>query len=318
MQRKRNIKLIVVLVALIVSTVLAYFFTRPADKIKVDRTIFAYEDPAGINQVVFEKANHSDTLQFDGAFWRVNNTYDADPQRVSVIFAILKQERVRRKVAKQQEDSLQQAFEENGVHVTFYENGSAVKDFYVLGDDASKMTYMAERPDEQAYIVEIPGYRSYLAGIYELDVNGWRNPRIFDFNWANLKGVDVLYPQSEKGFKVGFDQSFYQVHGLAETDSSRLTDFLDDVSLLYANDFLDTKEVEKYKNQVSVEPQAVISVYDVGDKAYTLEVYETLPNNREIIGRKDSSDYVIFDVSRIRKVLRPKSFFKKKESADLK
>ena len=314
MQRKRNIKLIGVLAILIIVTVLMYFFTQPADKIKVDRNIFAYEDPSGIDKVILTKRNNSDTLAYNGSVWKVNELYDADAQRVSVIFALLKQERVRRKVARQKEDSLRLAFEQHGVQVNFYEKGRLVKHFYVLGDDNSKVTYMANSPEQQAYIVEIPGYRSYLAGVYELDVNGWRNPRIFDFNWANLRGVEVQYPQKrEKGFKVGFEESFYQVHSIAETDSSKVTDFLDNVSLLYANDFLGHTEITKYKKEIIGPPQAVISVYEVGGKAYTLEVYEALPNNREIIGRKDSIDYAIFDISRIRNILKPKTYFRKKE-----
>ncbi|MBL3656162.1 DUF4340 domain-containing protein [Fulvivirga sediminis] len=314
MQRKRNIKLIVVLVLLMIATVVAYYVTRPADKLEVDRTIFAYEDPSAIGQVVFEQGEEKNNLTFNGAQWQLNNAYDADPQRVSVVFALLKQQRVRRMAARQQQDSLQQAFEEKGVHVTYFEGANAVKDFYVLGDNENKITYMAESPGSQAYIVEIPGYRSYLAGIYELDQNGWRNPRIFDFNWANLKGVEVAYSEHpDNGFSVGFDSSFYEVRGLVETDSSRLTDFLDDVSLLYANDFLNQKEVAEYQELVDQEPQAIIMVHDVADKIYTLEVYQALENNREIIGRKDSTDYAIFDLSKMRKILRPKGFFKKKK-----
>ncbi|UII27225.1 DUF4340 domain-containing protein [Fulvivirga maritima] len=314
MQRKRNIKLIVVLVLLIGATVVAYFLTRPADKLEVDRTIFAYEDPSAINRVVFELGAEKNSLTYNGSHWLLNDNYEADPQRVSVIFALLTQQRVRRMAARQQQDSLQQAFEKRGVHVTYYEEANGVKDFYVLGDDENKITYMAESPGSQAYIVEIPGYRSYLAGIYELDQNGWRNPRIFDFNWANLEGVEVVYNEHpENGFSVGFDSSFYEVRGLAQTDSSRLTDFLDDVSLLYANDFLNQKEVSEYQELVDQEPQAIIKVHDVADNIYTLEVYQALKNNREIIGRKDSADYAIFDISRMRRILRPKGFFEKKK-----
>lgn len=320
MQKKRNIKLIFVLIALTLSAVSAYFVTRPADQLKVSRDIFSYEDPAAIDKVVFEGASGEHQLTFaGGGGWQVEGEYKADPQRVSVLFAILKQMRVRRKVSRQQEEMIEEKLKEAGTRVTFYEGDKAAHEFYVWGDEESGLTYLAEKPIDQAYIVEIPGYRSYLAGIFQLDKNGWRDPLVFTLNWSNLSSVQVVYPDNEGlGFSVEYADRFYAIPEIPQTDSTKLTDFLDDVSLLFANDFLSEKEKQQYSEIIDDQPQALFKIEDVGKNIYTLEIYGMLPDGKELIGRIDSTDYATFDVAKVRKIMKPKSYFIKKETEDIK
>lgn len=319
MQKKRNIRLIIILIAVMLATVVIHFITRPEDKLKVSRDIFSYEDPSAVDKVVFSAQAGEHQLSFNGSEWQIGEEYKADPQRVSVLFAILKQMRVRRKVSKQQEEEIANKLREEGTKVRFYEGDQVGHEFYVWGDKESSMTYLAKSPDEQAYIVEIPGYRSFLAGIFQLDKSGWRDPLVFTLNWSNLSNVQVTYPQKEElGFTIQYDDRFYSIAEISETDSSKLTDFLDDVSLLYANDFLNQEEKQKYGEIINSQPQMSIKVEDVGKNAYTLEIYDMLPDGKEIIGRIDSADYAVFDVSKVRKIMRPRSFFIKKETADIK
>ncbi|MBL6448642.1 DUF4340 domain-containing protein [Fulvivirga sp. 29W222] len=319
MQKKRNIKLILVLIVLILSAISAYFITRPADKLKVSRDIFSYEDPSSIDKVVFTDVSGEHQLTFEGSQWKIGREYKADPQRVSVLFAILKQMRVRRKVSKQQEETIEQKFKEAGTRVAFYEGDQIVHSFYVWGDKDSGLTYLTRDEKGQAYIVEIPGYRSFLAGIYQLDKNGWRDPLVFTINWSNLSSVQVVYPDKEDlGFSVKYADRFYAIPEIQETDTTKLTDFLDNVSLLFVNDFLSKDEEKEYSEIINTGPQALFKIEDVGRNVYTLEVYGMLPGGKEVVGRIDSADYAVFDAEKVKKIMRPKSFFIKKETADIK
>ena len=319
MQKKRNIKLIILLVLVVLSAISAYFFTEPGDKLKVSRDIFSYNDPANVDKVVFDGHDGQHILSYVNGQWRIDSDHMADPQRVSVLFAILKQMRVRREVSRQQSDMVTEKFKAEGTHVKFYEGDNLVHDFHAWGDEQSSLTYLTDSPEDQAYIIEIPGYKSFLAGIFQLDKNGWRNPIVFDMNWANLSQVKVAYPKdSLKGFTVTYQDQYYNIKELTTTDSVKLTDFLDDISLLYANDFLSKKELEEYKALYSGMPQAIYSVSDVGSTRHTLEIYEELPKGKEIIGRIDSLDYAVFDIDKVRKITKPRSYYIKKDSDDIK
>ncbi len=313
MQRKKNIQLLISLAALIAIAVLLGL-TRPSkDRLDVDREKFSFEDPSQIDAVVLKHKDGTDTLAFINGVWRVNQQYKADPQRISVLFAILKQARVRRRAARTQMDSLATWMDENGVMATFYEGAEPVISYEVAGNITNGVTYYRESGGEPVYLMEIPGYRSYLAGIYELDEYGWRYPRVFDFNWSTLKDVAVELEEESNGFHVSFSDNFFQVDELNETDTTKIADFLDDLSLLYVNDYLFPDEAAGY-DSLSDELMARITVRDVGDNRYMMEVLETLPGESEILIRLDSSGYALADFNALRKILRPRRYFEKKDA----
>ena len=188
-----------------------------------------------------------------------------------------------------------------------------MKDFEVAGDIGSGITFYRAEAGSPVYLMEIPGYRSYISGIFELDANGWRYPRVFDFNWGNLKDVSVIYPERESdGFDVSFKEGFFGVEQLQKTDTTLIADFLDDVSLLYVNDFLFESDVSEY-DSLRDRVVARITVRDVGDRGYMMEVLETLPGKSEILIRIDSSEYALANFDALRRILRPRRYFREKE-----
>ncbi len=314
MQRKKNLRLLAILSILIVAAVILALTGKSTSKLDVDRDIFSYDDPSQIDAVILERNNTSDTLAFINGQWMLNGKYKADPQRISVLFAILKQAKVRRRAARTQLDSLQTWIDQKGVEARFYEGTDLVKSFEVSGNEERGITYYRESSGEPVYLMEIPGYRSYLAGIYELDENGWRYPRVYDFNWRNLKDVHVEYPKnSDSGFDISSKEGFYSVNQIEETDTTKLTNFLDDLSLLYVNDFLFPAEITRYDSLKDV-LEAQITVRDVGDNEYLMEVLGTLPGKSEILIRIDSSQYALAQYDALRKIMRPRKFFVKKET----
>jgi len=316
MQRKKNVRLLISLSVLVIVAVLLGLSRPSGNQLEVDREKFSYDDPSQIDAVLLERSGEKDTLAFINGQWRINGSYKADPQRISVLFAILKQARVRRRSARTQADSLASWMDENAVRASFYEGTDPVMAYEVAGNVTNGVTHYREKSGSPIYLMEIPGYRSYLAGIYELDENGWRYPRVFDFNWSTLKDVEVEYPEEDEGgFHVSFRDNFFQVQELAETDTTKITNFLDDLSLLYVNDFLYSEEVQRYDSLTDA-LTARITVRDVGDNAYMMEVLEALPDGNEIVVRLDSSEYALANFDALRKLLRPRRFYVKNDRSE--
>ncbi len=313
MQRKKNIKLLIILGVLIVVTCGTYFLLQNEQTIDIPKDAFAYANTQAIDQIVLKQPNEEVSLNFVGNEWRVNNQYVADPQRISVLFAILKQVQVRRRVAKKQEDILASKFEKEAVKVTLYESGSKVDEFSVVGDEQQGITYMARDLALGQYVVNIPGYRSYLAGMFGLDANGWRNPLVFDINWTNLQQVEVRYHNApNNNFDVIFDNRNYAIDGMSDADSLKLIDFLDDVSLLYVNDYLSNDELSQYETQLQNE-LANIVIKDVGNNAYQLAIFEAI-NSGEYLVSVDSVNFGLMEANLVRRVTKPKAYFKAKTS----
>lgn len=308
MQEKRNKRLAVLFLALLAVVVVLFVFQKESGQMDIDRDIFAYDDPSQIDLVSIDLGDETIALQFDGTRWLVNETYTADPQRVKVLFAVLKQMRVRRAAANQQLDSLSNAMDTGAQHVTFYSSGQQVHDFEVLGDASRGITYMTQN-QEDIYLVEIPGYRSYLAGIFEVDQQGWRDPLVFDINWRNIQAVHMIYPNKpESSFDVSFNDGEYSISQLQATDTTKLFDLLDEVSLLYVNDFLNNSELSQYATQADT-AIATIALEDVGGNFKTLEILGEIEGQGEYLVKKDSSDLGLIDARKLRTVLRPRRFF---------
>ncbi len=307
-QKQKNIRLLTLLGILIAANAVVILLSSGSDDgLDVPRDLFSYESTETIDRVIIGP----DTLTYDGINWVVNGKYKADPQRVEVLFAIAKQVKVRRKASQAQLDSLNQLLGEKGVSVVLFSEGELVKSYKVWGDAARGMTWLREDGGDIPYLVEIPGYRSYLGGIFELDQNGWRYPIVLDINWQNLQSVSVEYPERENAsFDVVFRDGNYVVDELDRTDSLRLTDFLDDLSLLYVNDFLFAEEVEAF-DSLYQDQEAHIVVKDVGQNNYVVDIFSQVPGTNEILVRIDSAETGLADYGKVRKLLKPRGFFKK-------
>lgn len=309
MQVRKNKILTVILLGLITLTLVVYFSDDEAGTLDIDKDKFAFTDPSSVDKVILDQPEGEVHLDYKGNKWLVNNEYEADPQRIKVLFAIIKQVSVRRKVAKQDEDSLQQAIQENGIKATFFSKNQQVHSITVLGNEQRGITYMTQE-DSDIYLVEIPGYRSYLAGVFLLDANAWRDPLVFDVNWRNLQKVSMFIPdEPESSFDIVYDNGQYQIEELTKTDTTKLFNVLDDISLLYVNDYLTRHEVEALDASV-FEPTATIVVEDVGQNKFTLEIFQELNGQNVYLVRKDSIDYGTLDSGKLRSVLRPRRYFK--------
>lgn len=305
MQEKKNKRLLIILLVLVAATAAYYFSSGTQDHMDVDRDIFSFQHPENIDQVVFELPNDTINLQYSGQ-WQVNAQFKADPQRVKVLFAILKQVRVRRPISKQRKDSVLQAIQEKGTKVSFFSKGTEVHSLQVLGNERNGITYFKQPDTNEIYLVEIPGYRSYLGGIFTVDTNGWRDPLVFNLNWGNLQSVHFIYPQkANDSFDVLFKDGFYQVKQLQHTDTTRLFDLLDNVSRLYVNDYLSSKEV---KQQSIQDTTGTVIVKDVGENNYTLEIYGENEDKNAFVVRIDSSDFALLDRNKVRQILKPRKF----------
>lgn len=285
------------------------FLGGKKDRLDVPRDKFSIVNTTSINKVRLDQAGAVKELRYENNLWVVNNNLKADPQRVTVLFSILKQVKVRKKVAKIEQAKVDSLLKTSGVKTQFYSGDQLVQEFTVAGDEKRSVTYISD--GNESYIVQIPGYNVYIANIFKLDENGWRDPLAINMDWINLSSVQMVYPEkSDEEFTVKFIDRNFIIEGIQTPDSLKVTNFLDDVSRLYVNDYLFDNELSAYQSSLG-KKQATVVVSDVGQRSYTIEIFDKV-DNKQILARIDSSDYVLFDYGRVRKILKPKSFFQTK------
>jgi hypothetical protein len=310
MQEKRNIRLLILLSVLVTVTVGIYFVFRTNTSTVVDKALFKLSDYSTINKVILEKDHKTIELKFDGARWKVNDQL-ADRSMIDVLFATLQQVEPKRPVAESLQDSIATFLNSNGVVVKLYDGDNLLKEF-IAGGNATKTQAYFKYPDEaDSYVMVIPGYRVYAAGIFELEEYGWKDRYVFNFNWRNFKSLKASFPHTPKNdFEVAMGESYFEILGMAALDTTRLNDFLDAISLVEVDQYVNPEEIIGYDSLLTTIPLMKVEVNDISGKTYSLSLYDQ-PKEMQILGFIQGIHPAYIDRKKVQGLLKGKAWFMK-------
>ncbi|MBA4054928.1 MAG: hypothetical protein C0490_09470 [Marivirga sp.] len=308
MQEKKNKRLFIILVVLASSTAGAYWLTRGGENNAVNKNIFRDYDLKAIDEVLLESASGKISLKFSGARWKVNDQYYANPDMIEVLFATLQQAEPKRPLASSLQDSVARGLQARGVKVSLLSQENLKSSFYTGGNATKTQTFFMDVKENKPYLMTIPGYRVYVSGIFELGESGWRDKFVFGFNWRNFQSLEVTFPNKPSDdFVVAMQNNYFSVQGLSKVDTTRLNDYLDDISLLTVDEYV--APTSSLDSLATVPALLKISVKDIGRKEYVLQVYPPLSNTGKFPGLINGSQWALFEKTRVSGLIRPRHFF---------
>ncbi len=162
----------------------------------------------------------------------MNEQWYADRDMIEVLFATLQQAVPQRPVPSLQRDSVFHELAKTGTKISLYNKDSRTFEFLAGGNLAKSQAYFGKTEDQQVFVMNIPGYRVYVSGIFELDESGWREKRVFAFNWQNFQKLEAHFPKNPgQDFSMVMEDLQIKVPGIAVSDTARVNDFLDAVSV---------------------------------------------------------------------------------------
>lgn len=310
MRRTRlNFYLLLSLFLLSLVSVSLFLFTRES-KPDIDKDLFKIPELEKIDEVTLTSGRGSVSLKYETSRWRVNDTWDADAQMIKVLFATVRQAEPRRPVSVSLRDSIRQLIEQHGVRASFSEAGIERASFLAGGNDLKTEAWFLKAGGDQPFVMNIPGYRVYVSGVFELDASGWRNKRIFDFNWRNFKSLAASYPKEPKqGFEIGMKEGSFGIRDLDAVDTARLNTYLDQVSLLFATRYID-KGNKRIDSLVSAPPAARIQINDIANRSFTLDLFAPGKTDREVYGRLGDGQIVSLEKNQVAEIVRRKDYFR--------
>lgn len=305
MQEKKNKRLLILFCALCCMTIAAFVLSRETGTVDIDKDIFRRYDTREIDQVTMESRQGLIDLKYNGARWQMNNQFDADPSMIQVLFATLEQAEPKRLLAAAMQDSITTMLRQQGVKVTLKSRGEQEALFFVGGNTQKTQAYFADE-NGLAYLVTIPGYRVYASGIFELREKDWKNKYVFSFNWRNFKKLETRFAEkAADNFSVSLADNYFTVDELSSADTSKLNDYLDKVSLLKVEEYVDEAAVSVTANS----PVLSILVSDIADRVYTLELYPAGDTSTRVPGLINGAQWAFFDRAKVSELYRPKHFF---------
>jgi hypothetical protein len=307
MQEKRNKRLVIIFAVLCCITTVVYFIGRADGSIDVDETLFKDFDLQEIDQVSLESKEDTVLLQFNGTKWLVNEQFNADAAMIQILFATLQQAEPKRPVSPSIRDSVSRDLKKEGIKVSLFSSGVKKIVFYAGGNARKTQAIFCAEGNDMPYIMSIPGYRVYVSGIFELPENDWKDKLVFAFNWRNFESLEARFPEAaEQGFKVSLRDNYFGIEGMASVDTARLNQFLDDVSLLTASEYLN-KPI--FGGGLSIPPASmIITVRDIAQRAYTLELYKHA-DMQNVPGLINGKQWAVFAPSKVDEIFRKRPFF---------
>lgn len=312
MEPRRTKALAVLLGSLLLISATLAWIGRPETRLVVDKDLFAVKETEKINRVLMVRKSDTVDLTFDGS-WTVNGKWDADLQMIKVLMAALRQIVPHRPVAASRVDTVNKQLGERGTRVVLSDSDGTEMKLIAGGNSAKSEAWFRKEGEEQPYVVIIPGYRVYVSGIFEMDASGWRNKRIFDFNWRNFKSLTASYAKEPKaGFRVEMKQRYFGIQDMAEVDTTKLNDYLDAVSLLLATRFV-TRPEPMADSIVRTSAVARIDIRDIADRIYSLELFAPRKDDDEVFGRLADGQVVAFDRSDVIGIVRRRGWFEVNE-----
>ncbi|GCC51888.1 hypothetical protein SanaruYs_21170 [Chryseotalea sanaruensis] len=304
MQEKRNKLLFAVLLVSVAITTVIYFLGNETSSEVKNKDLFQVTESKVINRVELASASGKVTLSFNGTRWMVNETEAADRDMIDVLFATALQAEVKRPVAENRNDSVAVEVKATGVNVKFFEGDVLRKNFTAGGNNKKTEAYFIDETGK-AYLMNIPGYRVYVSGVFELTEKQWWDKYVFPFNWSNVRDLAVMYPNKvDNNFTISLQEENFAIDNLP-TDTTKLNDFLFAVSLLTVDEFI---EIDSLKD---VEPVLTVQVSDIANRIYTLSILPYVQAGKTACLVKQNH-LAWIDNRKLARLVKNREFFRKK------
>ena len=240
-QEQKNLLLIIALAVLVACSIALSFSTKPRMTTFTESDLFAISDTASIHSIRINSSYHNieNVLERTANGWTINEIYEADPSMTRVLLSVLQQVTISRTVAKNQAQSIRDDVLEKGYKIEIEGTDHQISTFYCLGNSTKTMSILMKEDSETPHIVNLPGYDSYVAGIFEVTELDWRNRLIFNSTWRTVQRLELLYPQySYNNVEIRFNLDFFEITGVDAIDTTAMMNFIDEFQYFQADRFI--------------------------------------------------------------------------------
>ncbi|VAW25837.1 hypothetical protein MNBD_BACTEROID06-452 [hydrothermal vent metagenome] len=306
MQKQKNIRLLLVLGGLITLLTLLPFLREKSGLI-IDKRQFTLDPQTVITDVILRSKEVNNKLSYVNGNWQINDSYELDPNMRDVFFSVLSQMEIRKTWPQTQRDSLTQLIKTTGTEVSILNNNELIKHYFIGGNANSQISYLMDE-EENGYVLHIPGYRSYVAGIFQVPTSDWRSRRIFTAQFLNLNSVKIEY--STESIEFRYKDGFFEI-GDIPADSTQLITSLENLLFLQTEQYLVPEEYAKYEidSLVGQTPFVVISTTSLTGFKEKVKIYNSKNSQPYYVGLASDSSYCLFNKKRLNNILVKKTDF---------
>ncbi|WP_338236267.1 DUF4340 domain-containing protein [Persicobacter diffluens] len=305
---RTNTQLLIILIGLLVWFVVSISVDFSDRQKFTDLNAFTIADTAAIRSIEITNQQEVTLLNRQKDGWLVNEL-PAESGMIDVLLSILNQMEVKRRVPKREQESVYRLLTENGIKVKVT-SGEGSSEFITVGNPAKTLSYFQKEDDVPA-IVHLPGYNSYVTGIFEVLPNDWRKRAIFESSPRSLKSLQLQYPEHpEDNFEITSNSIKWEIEGLPEGDQKLLNQYLSQFAYLQVDQYLDRGQVKELDSLIASQPMAIITIDDIRKEHNgELKLFRTAKGEKMLAGLLNDEQIVLIEKKRAKALLAKRSDF---------
>ncbi|WP_139827983.1 hypothetical protein [Marivirga sericea] len=280
-QSRKNFILLSVLVVLVILSIWAYSYIPYERKsTSFDKDLFAIDNAnQAISRIELDGQDFTNTLEKKGNAWVVNEEYRMDASMQQVFFKLLEEVSIQRPVISEKLTEIKKNVIDSGVQVNIYGNESIINSFTVGGDFQSMQSYFVS--GENVYIMQLPGYQSYVAGIFEVSENDWRDRVIFDGIWQDMVSLKIDRP-NRKAVEFKYKDRLLRIQNQT-ADTAEVMNFVERFNYFFVDQFLPEGHIALEKKN-SFEEAGTIEIEALDkDESLKLEFFKNPAFNAYLV-----------------------------------
>ena len=277
-----------------------------------DRYKFTLIDTSQVDRITLKQAGTELTFQKAGNHWQVNQKYKMDERMTGLIFAVMTSVETGRAAGAAPDNQVADRLLKEGVLARFYNGDKLISEFYTGGNPTKTNSYMMKVSESVPYVVYIPGYSSYLAGLFELKISDWRSKKAFETSWSSLKSLKVKQGNENLAqLDIAFQEGFFKVAGVSNIDTVKMMDYLEKATNLVVDQYVEPGGYPGYDSLATTQPEFTIFLEDVdASKNRQLLIYPQAGNEARRLGKLlPSREMVIIRQGKVDSILAVNSDF---------
>ena len=287
MQRRKNIRLLIILIVLGLVNAGIIFFNNSHSGQNVDRYKFTLIDTSQVNRITLEQPDGEISFQKSDKGWQVDGKYKMDERMTGLIFAVMTSVETSRSAGTSANNQVTDRLLKEGVLVRFYSNDKVISAFHMGGNPTKTNSYMMKLSESIPYVVYIPGYSSYLAGLFELKVSDWRSKNAFETSWSSLKSLKLRSAGDDvPQLDIRYQGNFFKVANVSNADTVKMMNYLETTTALMVDQYIEAGEYSHYDSLITTQPQFTLSLEDVdATRNRQLQIFSRLGSKTQRLGR---------------------------------
>lgn len=297
MKKHKKSVILVIILAIIAAFLL---LTNSEETFKKQSNIFSVTDTTSVTKFFLADKNNN-TVKVErsstGA-WILNDKYEVNPTMVQVMLLTFSEIDIKAPVAKSMRNTVIRMMAGKSVKTEIYQRVYRINIFnkiklfpheklvrtYYVGDVTmdNSGTFMLMEGSEDPYIVNIPGFKGFVASRYSAIEGDWHSHSVFRYRVPDIKSVSVKYKETpQQSFVINNDNNhIFTVEPLmgkipaANIDTTKVLRYLSLYRNLNYESLLDDMSKTKRDSILATAPTCEITLLDRFGKSHTLAAWK--------------------------------------------